>query len=219
MLVTYFETSTLILLWTAFYSLMLTWLSACYQVAYVSVRKIYFPPLMLWPAALIAPAFIVLMFRLFKFNAIYPIVDQTSLMELLARGSLPGLVLFVGSGLAWKCVYGARSEAGFWRGKAFFKFASALGLERHRHLVRLVVLRSLVLSWTQCFPWILSELLIVEVFFNAPGLGLQLVHLALQRSVAELIHPLMALIVLYGAVGIVLWRSSRWIGVKLESYV
>jgi ABC-type dipeptide/oligopeptide/nickel transport system permease component len=133
--------------------------------------KAFYLPL---PVLIVAPPLIWGIHFLFDFSVIYPPVMLLDGSELFLRAFPCAAVLLLGSGLISTIYYTADHELAFWLEKDFIKHRDAMGLNSHKVLRWIVCRRLFLNSWAACLPWFFSELILVEVLFAAPGMGLEL---------------------------------------------
>jgi ABC-type dipeptide/oligopeptide/nickel transport system permease component len=173
---------------------------------------------MIFPGLVIAPVFLVLAHELLGLDLLFPIFLLTSTKKLFFAAFVPGVVLLLASGLGLVSWNLTRHEYFYWRTKKFLTTAVAYGKNPDRQLLPLILTKSLSAAWIQCMPWIFGELLLVEVIFNAPGLGLDAWRLARVRDLWGLLSPLLGTGLLFTLSAILSYGSSRWIGRRLEGY-
>ena len=215
MIFAYLETSTLILCWCAFLSLL--WAVFCYATLKENkpVKKSATPFL---PGLLLAPVLVVLFFQGFGLNLIFPVHELTSTGTLVVYGIAPSLVLCFASGLFFCIRSNIQQEFLYWNNKPCALFTKSVGGNTKRQLAKLVVSKSLSSAWLTCLPWLFGELIIVEAIFNAPGLGLDAWNLAKIRDGSSLLEVFFWMALLYLFFFVACRRIHSWIGVKLESY-
>jgi ABC-type dipeptide/oligopeptide/nickel transport system permease component len=172
----------------------------------------------LFPVLLLAPLLLVAGFRLFGINLIYPVSLDATTADMLLAALVPALVLVFASGLIPTVAAGIRDEIGHWTGKPFALMMTACGLETKSMMRRLIITKALITAWMRCMPWLFGEMIIVEVIFNAPGLGLDAWTMARQRNFSALMEALLWLGVLYIFCVLITQNLQRKIGKRLESY-
>jgi ABC-type dipeptide/oligopeptide/nickel transport system permease component len=133
--------------------------------------KAFYLPL---PVLLVAPPLIWGIHAFFDFSVIYPPVMLLEESQLFLRALPCAVVLLIGSGLISTIYYAADHELAFWMAKDFIKHREAMGLDSKKVLRGIVCRRLFLNSWAACLPWFFSELILVEVLFAAPGMGLEL---------------------------------------------
>ena len=131
---------------------------------------------------------------------------------------MPAVVLCFATGLFYKIYF----EVSYLKIKAlesnFGKFTKALGLSPKRVLFRLVVFKALIDAWTTSLPWIFGEILVVEALFNAPGLGLDIWHMARMRDLSGFIEGVSWLLAIYFVLRVVSFYLSKTLGRRLDGY-
>jgi ABC-type dipeptide/oligopeptide/nickel transport system permease component len=170
------------------------------------------------PVLLIAPILLVVGFRVFGINLIYPVTFDSSFLDLLLAGIVPSIVLGFASGLIPSVSSTIKSELDFWSRKPFALMMTASGFDRKKMMRRLVTTRALLISWMRCMPWLFGEMIIIEVVFNAPGLGLDAWNMAKQRNMGALFQSLTWLAVLYIVCVFLAQKANSKLGKRLESY-
>lgn len=215
----YFQTTTLLLILC--FGLSIVWSYLQYQIRYTvdrqkNKRVVSGTPLV--PVLLIAPLSLVAGFRLFGINLIYPVSFDSTFVDLLMAGIVPSVVLAFASGLLPAITAGIGSELAFWNEKPFVLMMTASGLESKKMMRRLIMYRALVSAWMRCMPWLFGEMIIVEVIFNAPGLGLDAWTMAKQRNVGALLESLIWLGMLYVVCVVCTQSVQKKLGRRLESY-
>lgn len=172
----------------------------------------------LFPVLLIAPLLLVLGFRLFGVNLIYPVTFDATFIDMLSAALVPATVLVFASGLMPAVSTSVRSEIGLWSGKPFALMMTACGLKTKAMMRRLIVMRAYTNAWMRCMPWLFGEMIIVEVVFNAPGLGLDAWTMARQRNLSALFEALLWLGFMYVVCVLLTQWLQRQIGKRLETY-
>lgn len=215
----YFQTSTLILLWTLVLSCLYAWWRY-HQIArrVDHGRKASTQGGLILPALALAPVLLVVAHRAFNINLLFPVHFFASFHELVLKAFVPAVVLVVASGLGGQIRVLMAAEYEYWRAKAFARAALAYGLTPQRVLRRLVIIKVMTRAWSRCLPWLFGELMIVEAVFNAPGLGLDAWNLARTRQLDELAVSLGWLAGLYGLCLVLTAWLHGWLGRRLESY-
>jgi len=216
----YFQTTTLIL--TICLLVSVGWTLFCFFMAarrHKTCKTKSARPFVIVPALVLGPLALVAAFRGFGINLLFPVHLLSDLSHVMIAAIVPALVLCLASGLLVAISRAVRFEYEFWNTKSFTTMMRATGLSPDRYLVRLVSLKSLAHSWSQCLPWLFGELIVVESVFNAPGLGLDAWHLARMRDFEGLLFSVAGLFVLYGICVVLSASVTRWIGRRLESYV
>jgi ABC-type dipeptide/oligopeptide/nickel transport system permease component len=217
----YFQTTTLILLWC--FGLGLAWAALAYwRVSRPGrVVRVAAPELrsdLLVPALVLGPLALVLAFRVFSVNLLFPVHLFAEGATLVVAALAPALVLVVASGLGGELRRAVRQEFAHWRAQPFATVALAVGRSPRTTLARLVLAKSLARAWSQCLPWLFGELIIVETVFNAPGLGLDAWHAAKIRDFGALAATVGWLAAIYALCVALTAATHRWLGRKLESY-
>jgi ABC-type dipeptide/oligopeptide/nickel transport system permease component len=170
------------------------------------------------PALVAAPVALLVMFRAFGINLMFPLMVDADGITLIRASLAPAVVLLVTSGLASQLVKGVAREVSYWRQKTFTRVAFALGRDPKRELRRLVLLKTLAGGFARCLPWLFGELVVVEAVFNAPGLGSDAWHFARIRDLASLATTVAWLTGLYVLSVLCARLVHAWIGRRLESY-
>jgi ABC-type dipeptide/oligopeptide/nickel transport system permease component len=215
----YFQTTTILLGFCFLLSVMWSYLQ--YQWKYGkpnSSKTSTVSGMPFVPVLLVAPLLLVVGFRVFGFNFIYPVTFDSSFSDLLLAGIVPAFVLGYASGLIPSITSSVRSEIDFWSQKPFVLMMTASGLYPKKMMRRLVTTRALLISWMRCMPWLFGEMIIIEVIFNAPGLGLDAWNMAKQRNIGALLQSLMWLGSLYVVCVFLAQYGHKKIGKRLESY-
>lgn len=170
------------------------------------------------PALVLGPIALIFFFKSFKTNLIFPIHLFASFSDILKSSIVPTIVLLIASGTVF-CIYShLKNSYARWSQMPFTTTARSIGLAPKTVLRRLVLIEGWVGGWVQCAPWFFGELIIIEVVFNAPGIGLEMWHLAKTRQIAELAIASLALIAIYGIFVFFLLKLNSWIGRKLDGY-
>jgi ABC-type dipeptide/oligopeptide/nickel transport system permease component len=215
----YFQTTTILLVLC--FLLSLAWSYLQYQWKYgkpLSGKAAVAGSTPFVPVLLIAPLLLVIGFRVFGINLIYPVTFDATFLDLLLAGVVPALVLGYASGLIPTVSATVTSELDFWSRKPFALMMTASGLYPKKMMRRLVTTRALLISWMRCMPWLFGEMIIVEVIFNAPGLGLDAWNMAKQRNMDAIVQSLLWLGALYIVCVFVAQYAHKQIGKRLESY-
>ncbi len=215
----YFQTTTILLAFC--FLLSLAWSYLQYQWKFGKSRpnkSLVVGSTPFVPVLLIAPLVLVIGFRVFGLNFIYPVTFDSTFLDLLLAGIVPSLVLGFASGLFPTVSATVASELDFWSRKPFALMMVASGLYPKKMMRRLVTTRALLISWMRCMPWLFGEMIIVEVVFNAPGLGLDAWNMAKQRNMGALLQALMWLGALYVVCVFLAQYAHKQIGKRLESY-
>jgi ABC-type dipeptide/oligopeptide/nickel transport system permease component len=228
--ITYFETTALILACCFALSLAVSWLAfgrATRRRGTESVTSkqreaerlgsalgggAVLPALVLGSIALVGG------FRWLGINLLYPVRVLSDGTDMLRAAAAPAIVLVLASGLAGTLVRSIAVECDRWRRQPFVVFARALGRGEAAALRRLVLVKSVSAAWGRCLPWLFGELIVVEVVFNAPGLGLDAWHAAQARDPVAMATALVWLAGLYGICALAAAAAHGWIGRRLESY-
>lgn len=216
----YLQTTTLILAWCAVLSLVLSWIIYVLASSRHERRGRGKMPLsgVILPALVVAPIALATAFKVLGWNLLFPVHFFTDWQTLTVAALAPALVLVLSSGLAGSLWRLTHREYAHWRGKTFAVMATATGQRPEAALRRLVLAKSLCSSWSQCLPWLFGELIIVEVVFNAPGLGLDAWQLAKVRDLAGLSETILWLAGLYAFAVSLTAALNHWLGRRLESY-
>lgn len=171
------------------------------------------------PAMILGPLLIVTVYHLVQENLILPVSFLASNLELLLRCLAPALVLALASGLLGGIINSGLHECQVMRTKPFYLATRAYGKNPKRAIFPTVLALSFTHTWIKCLPLIFGEMLLVEVIFQAPGLG-QLAWIAARtRDYATLWACLGLTSVLYlSFLGVGYWHH-RSIGRRLKGYL
>ncbi len=218
-MIKYVETTGLILAWS--FLLSIGWGFISYWLA--SARKgehgnVSGQGVGVIPALVLGPLALVMAYRIFHINLIFPLHLFASVGELIVAAFFPALILSLACGLLTGTARNLAVDYGYWSRKRFVLVGQAIGKSQKRSLRRLVLTKSLTNAWSESLPWLFGELVVVEAIFNAPGLGLDAWTAAKMRDFSMLGNAIFWLAALYLACVFVNSLVSRWIGQKLESY-
>ena len=215
---TYFLSSGFILLWLILMSLIWLELSLHWPLSRMPTDQVQTRTPQL-PILLMAPMVMVLFQKAFNVSIIYPIVLNSSLLQLWILAAIPAALLLYASGLLASIHDISAQERIYWSRQCFNRTAQAIGLNQARRFNQLIRMRTLTQAWERCLPWMFGELLLVECLLNAPGMGLQIWRLARQREFDSLWPLMLQLIGVYIVLFLVIDRLKSWLGAKLEGYV
>ncbi|MBQ49776.1 MAG: hypothetical protein CMP10_20515 [Zetaproteobacteria bacterium] len=214
-MIKYFQTTTLILFWA--FCLMMIWSYLSYTfISRFSLGKVGAGSINL-PALAIAPVLIII-FHAIGISLIYPVHLTSTLWEIFLAGVVPGLVLFIASGLAYQVSYCINHEWQYWQQKPFVLAERARGKYPQQSLRRLVIMKSMTDAGSRCLPWLFGELIVVEALFNAPGLGTAIWQYARRRDLALLSEVLFWLIIFYIVCTMINFHCHKWLGKRLATY-
>lgn len=171
------------------------------------------------PSILLLPMLIWCAYHLLSINLFFPIDSQDNLGRVFIAAIVPATVLLVTTGLASQIKQLVKAEYEHWSKQVFCQVIQATGRSFQKNVRFLIINRSLGQSWSQCLPWVFSELIIIEIIFGAPGLGLEAWHLAKVRDFSGLATNLITFTVLYLTCHILVFQWQGWVGKKLESYL
>ena len=215
----HFETTSLILLWCVVFSLAIGF----FRWKMINLEK---PPraasrfaLPIVPALVLGPLAILLAWRVFDVNLIYPVHLLSELSDLSHFALVPALVLILASGLAVHLWRKIGLETQRWQSARFLLLAKSVGKNPRDQLRPLVLRKSFLESWSAALPWLFGELMVVEAVFNAPGVGLDVWHRARTRDVEGFVLALISLVAMYVLLSMLLrWLHLR-LGRKLEGWM
>lgn len=171
------------------------------------------------PALVIGPLVLVLTFRFFDLNLLFPVHLFASVWQVIGAAFMPALVLVVASGLSHMLRLQVAREYIFWGRKPFVTASLAYGKGFNEQVRFLVVLKALSSGWSHCLPWLFGELIVVEAVFNAPGLGFNAWEAAKVRDMGALGELLLWTVALYLFCNALSLGLSRWLGQRLEGYL
>lgn len=213
----YFQTTTMILIWSVLLSV--AWALFVYilpqkreDVEESKARQFIMPTLMF------APLLLFLFHKFLDVNLIFPVATLSSLSKIAMSSFMPAIVLCIATGLFYNIAIDVNRLKRRFREASFSKLTMALGLNLEKRLCKLVVSKSLIDSWVSSLPWIFGEILIIEALFNAPGLGLDIWHMARMRDLEGFLVGVFWLLSIYFAISFVASRFSKKLGEKLEGY-
>ena len=207
----------MILLWAAFFSLI--WAVFIYLLPTKKAGLAsYSEQNFIIPTLLFAPFLVYFFHAFFDLNLIFPVAILSSPEKIAVSSLVPSGVLCVASGLIFNITIDVRRLKLKFRESIFSKLTLALGLSVEKRLFKLVVLKALIDSWVTSLPWIFGELLIIEALFNAPGLGLDIWHMARMRDIHGFLQGIVWLLGSYFTLSSIAWICSRKLGRKLEGY-
>lgn len=219
----YFKTTFLILLYAIILSFvwaMLVFQIICFKnkdlmhIKHVSNTNYYF----LMPSLVYATLLIIFTYKFLGINLIFPILFKINITLLLLKSIIPAIILLLSNGILFKIYYLIHYEFYFWKPKPFVITLKTLGFSYQRILFTLVLIQSFIKSWTQSLLWLFCELVIIEALFNAPGLGLNLIHTAKTRDISAFFINLSYLLLLYMTLFLGSFSINYWIGKKLKTY-
>lgn len=170
------------------------------------------------PALVLAPLLLVAAFACFNINLIFPVSLLAGTTRMFFAALAPAVVLFLASGLAGALVRSQSAAYSRWRARPFAVFAQSLGSRPERAIRRVVLLESWLTAWTAALPWLFGELIVVEVVFNAPGLGSAAWLAARERDFPALLTNLGVLLVLYTLLSGGKKLFHQELGKKLQGY-
>jgi ABC-type dipeptide/oligopeptide/nickel transport system permease component len=214
----YTQTTGFILLWLFVISVLFAVLVFYCQVYRSSLAYLITKTTSHQPALALAALIIFAAYQMFKINLVFPVHMITEWYVIFFSASSPAVVLFLASGLGRNIARQIELEYLRWSAKQFYQTRRSLGLSAVAGVRRLVVLRSLLVSWNISLPWIFSEIIIVESIFNAPGLGLAIWRQAKMRDLEGLISTSLTILFLYLFCYTLSLISNKWLGRKLEGY-
>jgi len=217
---TYFYTTGIIFFVSLSLSIILAF--ACYewQIFFPS-RKIYDENfgVSLIPSLLLAPPLIVLSYKFFGVNLIYPVHLYAGFYEIFNSAWAPAVVLLLASGLFSGIKSSIVTEMQYWRSKPFYLFSTSMGMSADSALRKIVLLRVLSQSWLRSLPWFFGEVIVIEAMFNAPGLAYEAWNLAKIRDFYGLAEAMASIVLVYAICLVMFSLVNRWLGEKLASYV
>lgn len=214
----YFQTTGLILFWTIF----LSYITAL--CAYSLTRKskltarVIHSLLVHQPALSLAVLSIFIFYKLFHLNLVFPVHLLTRWEELIISAIMPAIILNLASGLTLNIFKTTDQQYSYWQNKTFFQTRRAFGLDPTLGIRRLVILKSLSVSWASSIPWVFGELLIIESVFNAPGMGLAIWHQARIRDIDSMLITALWFLLMYFTIYVANLSLHSWLGKKLEGY-
>ena len=125
----------------------------------------------IFPAIVLSPLVLVIGFRLLGIYLIFPVNIISDSLDQIKSGIVPGLIVFLASGMASSIVQNTKQAVNDWAVKPFCIMGQAYGFSKKNILRKVVCSSSFLDSLQRCLPWIFGELFIVECIFNAPGLS------------------------------------------------
>jgi ABC-type dipeptide/oligopeptide/nickel transport system permease component len=218
-MIKYAETTALILAWS--FLLSIGWSYSCFWLTgrrRAPISSDEGRGTAVIPSLVLGPLLLVGAFRIFSVNLIFPLHVFASVSDLVRAAFFPALTLTLASGLLGNLRRDVRAEYSYWRAKRFVLVGEALGKTTVNSLRRLVLTKSLINSWSETLPWLFGELIIIEVVFNAPGLGLDAWQAAKMRDFSLLGDAVFWLAGIYLLCVLLTSLASGWIGKRLESY-
>lgn len=126
----------------------------------------------IFPALLLVPFLSLAAFSFFKWKLIFPSSFHSSFLEGAFFLVIPAFVLFLSSGAAFFIYDHFSKDKHLLLSSQFYKASQAYSLPRFKVCHRFFFLKSFLNGLSQSLPWFFSELIIVEVLFNAKGLAL-----------------------------------------------
>ena len=212
-MLSFLKLTFIIALWLVVFSVI--WAFVCFRIR---PRMDISRSSMLLPSLVLCPLVIYLAMLAFDSNLIFPPIMLASTGDLLAFSIVPALVLGCASGLFAQISSLTRSQIDFWHDKPFVQFALATGRNADSEIRKLVVATVLGDAFLRCLPLLFGELFLIEIFFNAPGIGHDLWHAARTRDYRSVGEYFTLLFFLYGCAYLGLIRIKAMIGARLESY-
>ena len=171
------------------------------------------------PAIVLSPLILVIVFQTFGVYLIFPISLITDFMSQLRSGFIPGLVVFLASGMAHSIYHNTIMSITEWRNKPFCLMAEAYGSSRKTTIRNIACTNSFLDSLNRCLPWVFGELFIVECIFNAPGLSYETWKSAKMEDFESLVNCVAVITIIY----LVIWSAqnlySSIIKRRLSNYV
>jgi len=215
----YLETSCLIMAWC--FALSLVFAGISFVCLYLRNGRLGGLRLLIsqQPALILGAVIIFLAYHLFEWVLFFPVHLLAERQDLILKALVPAIVLLVASGLLRNLVLTMKIEYDQWSSKVFLLTAEAYGIQPWRWLAKVVIIRSLVVSWGQSLPWLFGELIVVESIFNAPGLGLDIWFQARQRDLSAMTGSVMILASLYACFALCQNQLHSWLGRRLEGYL
>lgn len=170
------------------------------------------------PAMILAPLLVLTWHFLWRQPLSFPVSFFSSWWR-LAMGCLPpATVLLFASGFLPLMIRMELRELADARSKPFFTVARAFGKRPGPQIWSIVVGSAYANAWLRSLPLLFSELLMVEVIFNAPGLGQAAWQAAKGRDGAGLLSAIGLMIAVYGAVMTAALMVSRRTGRRMQGY-
>jgi ABC-type dipeptide/oligopeptide/nickel transport system permease component len=171
------------------------------------------------PAMILGPLLIVSVYLVVQENLILPVSFLTSDGEMFLRCLAPAVVLAFASGLLGGIINSGIHECQVMAAKPFNLAARAYGKNPRKALFPTVFALSFTHTWIKCLPLIFGEMLLVEVIFQAPGLGQLAWISARSRDYATLWACLGVTSLLYlSFLGTGFWHHQK-IGRRLKGYL
>lgn len=171
------------------------------------------------PAIVLSPLILVVAFQSFGVYLIFPISLLTDFMSQIRSGFIPGLVVFLASGMAHSIYQNTRLAIYEWRNKPFCLMAEAYGSSKRATIRSIVCSSSYLDSLNRCLPWVFGELFIVECIFNAPGLSYETWKSAKMEDFESLVNCVAVITLIY----LIIWFAqnlySSIIKRRLSNYV
>ncbi|MFW7380118.1 MAG: ABC transporter permease subunit [Oligoflexus sp.] len=215
----YLETTCVIIAWCALIGL----LAAISSFISLHLRQGRLGYLRLFisqqPALIFGALLIFLAYHWWEWVLFFPVHLLSQRSEILLKALAPALVLLVASGFLRNLVLTMKVEYEHWSQQSFLLTAQSYGIRPWRWLAKVVILRSLIVSWGQSLPWLFGELIIVESIFNAPGLGLDIWFQAKQRDLTAMGTSVLILAVVYACCSALQHQLHSWLGRRLEGYI
>jgi ABC-type dipeptide/oligopeptide/nickel transport system permease component len=170
------------------------------------------------PTLLFAPLLLFLCHKFFGLNLIFPVATLSSFDVILSSTIVPAFVLCIATGLFYNIATDVRRLKAHFYEASFSKLTVALGLSLEKRLMKLVVSKAMIDSWVTSLPWVFGEILIIEALFNAPGLGLDIWHMARMRNLEGFLEGIFWLLLIYFVISGVATIFSQRLGKRLEGY-
>lgn len=215
----YLETSCVILAWCVVLSLLVATLT----FSWLHLRHGRLGALRLLiahqPSLIIGSVLIVIFYHSLGWVLFFPVHMMADRSEIIFKGLIPALVLLLASGLLRQLILTMSMEYRSWSKKSFLLTAKAYSLHSWRVLAKVVLWRSLLVSWGYSLPWLFGELIVVESLFNAPGLGLDIWTQARQREIPAMLTSLGLLSAIYLCFAYTQHSMNQWLGRRLEGYL
>ncbi|MBP9708471.1 MAG: hypothetical protein KBD78_12575 [Oligoflexales bacterium] len=219
----YFETTLLILILTFIFLLLSTLFffesaGFWHKKQLVKLQNISFLELK-FPIVLIAPLLIIATYRILHISLFFPLASDLSLFGRLEYLFVPSLLLLFASGLFFRTRSLIIQNYTIWLNKPCARFSASLGVSAHSKFRRLMVQQSILQSLQECLPWLFCEIIIVEIIFNMPGIGLDLWNSAKARDIYSFFLSLGILLAVFFIVLLMNASFSKKLGDKLEGYL
>ena len=170
------------------------------------------------PSLVLGPLVLIVFYQVLNINLIYPVQMITSNSTLFLSGLVPSIVLLIASGFIQRLKSNLINDYNYWSNQPFIMVTRSMGLNPKPKLAVLVMSKSFLDTWNQSLPWLIGEILIVELVFNAPGLFQGLWRSARENRLDTMFLYLIQIVIVYLLLNLIITKMQQKLGELLINY-